>query len=209
MTPKIALVAALLVLASCRRDVLVARVAEGVSPLGELTDIRLGMRADELVRARPRARIASYFGYEEDLGPSHLSYEVPGSVNDGQAPPESSHLQSVTASLPLDDAPDPLQQWRAKVRAVATVTGTDPTCYQLHWPTATAWLAVWRRGGGELFVLGQPAVGIPGGQVTPPGMRVGVVRRGKSVDHAYSQATETDCGRMGDVDSTAPRSTQR
>lgn len=130
MTPRIALVAALVVLASCGRDVPVARVAAGVGPLGELMDIRVGMRADELVRARPRARIASYYGHEEDLGPSHFSYEVPGSR-------------------------------------------------------------------------------IPGGKVTPPRMRVGVVHRGKSVEHTYSPATETDCRRMGDVDSTAPRSTSQ
>jgi hypothetical protein len=182
-------------------------VATGVAPLSELSDIRLGMRVDELVRARPAVKVASYFGYTEDLGRSHVGYEVPGSVNDGQAPPDGAHLESVTVSDSVADVPDPLLQWEAKVRAVTRVTGTAPTCYQLHWPTTTAWMATWSRGGGELFVLGQPATQWPRGKITPPGLRVGVIRHGQSVAHSYSSATKVNCQNVGDVDSTARRST--
>jgi hypothetical protein len=189
-------VAFLVVLAGCKRDLPVTDVAAGIPPLSELTGVRLGMRADELRRLRPAARIASYYGYTEELPHSHIGYEVPGSVQDGEGPPDGAHLESVTATDSLAATPEPVLQWEAKVRAVTEVTGTAPTCYELHWPQATAWMAVWRRGGGELSVLGHPAIEQPRGAATPPGLRVGVVRRGQAVDHAYSRATKVDCRRI-------------
>jgi len=189
-------VALLLVLAGCKRDVPVTEVAAGLPPLSELTGVRLGMRADELVRVRPAARIASYYGYTEELPRSHLGYEVPGSVQDGQAPPDGAHLESVIASDSLARTPEPVLQWEAKVREVTGVAGSAPTCYELHWPQATAWMAVWRRGGGELFVLGQPAIADPRGGIMPPGLRIGVVRRGQAIAHAYSAAMKVDCRRI-------------
>lgn len=202
-------VALLLVLAGCKRDVPITDVAAGVPPLSEMADVRLGMRADELVRLRPAVRIASYSGYTEDLGRSHVAYEVPGSVQDGQPPPDGAHLESVIASDSVAETPDPLLQWEAKVRAVTRVIGSDPTCYRLHWPSATAWMAVWRRGGGELFVLGQPVIMWPRGRITPAGLRVGVVRPGQAVAHAYSPVTKVACQLIGDVDSSALRSTSQ
>lgn len=189
-------VAFLLVLAGCKRDLPVTGVAAGIPPLNELTGVRLGMRADELRRLRPAARIASYYGYTEELPHSHLGYEVPGSVQDGVGPPDGAHLESVTASDSLADSPEPFLQWKAKVREVTGVTGSAPTCYELHWPRATAWMAVWRRGGGELFVLGQPAIEQPRGELTPPGLRIAVVRRGRAVANASSRATKVDCRRI-------------
>lgn len=204
---RISRVALLVVFTGCRPDIPVADVAAGISPLSELTGVRIGMRADELIRVRPAAQVAGYYGFEEAVRPWRIAYEVPGSVDDHQAPPDGAHLRSVIASDSVAETPDPLLQWQAQVRAVSGVTRTNPTCYQLHWPTTTAWMAVWSRGGGELFVLGQPASKDPAGTMTPPGLRIGVVRSGQAVAHAYSPARRIDCRRVADVDSSSSRST--
>jgi hypothetical protein len=206
---RFSLVALLVVLAGCKRDIPVADVAAGVSPLGDLAGVRLGMRADEFVRARPAASVASYYGYQEAIGETGVSYEVPGSVQDHQAPPDGARLESVIAYDSVADTPAPLLQWLARVRAVTEVAGSEPTCHELHWPSAIAWMAVWRRGGGELFLLGQPAIKWPRGRSTPAGLRLGVVRPGQAVAHGYGPATKVDCQRIGDVDSSSPRSTSQ
>jgi len=185
----------LLTSVACQRDVPVATTA-GVTPLSSLAGIRLGMRARELTTLRPRALTASYYGFRESLVDREISYEVPGSVQDGQAPPPSARLRSVTVYEPVAVGATPFTHWLAEVRRVTAAVRAAPRCYDVHWPTATAWLAVWVRPSSDLFVLGQPEVRETSGDSTPAAIRLGIARHGKGTRYAYGPVTARPCGQL-------------
>ena len=76
----------------------VADQAARIPPLDQLSNVRLGMLAYSLRHARPNAVAAPYFGFRERVGSIELLYEVPGSNQDGEAPPGWERLQSVVAT---------------------------------------------------------------------------------------------------------------
>jgi hypothetical protein len=180
---------------ACQRDVPVATTA-GVTPLSDLAGVRLGMRASELTTLRPRARTESYYGYREALGDREVWYDVPGSLQDGQAPPPSARLRSVTVSESVAVGAAPYTHWLAEVRRVTAAVRATPSCYDVRWPTATAWLAVWVRPSSDVFVLGQPEVRQTRGDPVPAALRLGIARRGHGTRSAYGPVTARPCGQI-------------
>lgn len=183
--------------AACMRSESVADVAGHVPPLEALSNVRLGMRAYALRRARPRAVAAPYLGFRERAGSYEIWYEVPGSVQDGEAPPLWAPLQSVTVWERLDDAKNVFTLWQMAVRRAAVSLGAGPVCYALSSPARTAWLAVWPRRNDEVFVAGQmtredSTPGVVSGTLT-----TGVARAGHALSRAvFSANMVRPCGEL-------------
>ena len=133
----------------------IAEDAGRLPPLDQLSDVRLGMRAYALRRARPNAVAVPYFGFREQVGSIELMYEVPGSMQDGEAPPWWEPLQSVVATERFGTDANVFAVWQAAVRHAAINIGTRPTCYSLGTPGRQGWLALWSRGHADVFVIGQ------------------------------------------------------
>lgn len=86
---------------------------------------------------------------------SFAGHEVPGSVQDGEAPPLWSPLQSVVATEHIDDATNVFAVWQGAVERGSLRMRADPACYTLSSPDRAAWLAIWSRPQAEVFVAAQ------------------------------------------------------
>ena len=129
-----------------------------IPPLNELSNVHLGMRAYSLRRARPNAVASPYFGFRERVGSGEFMYEVPGSVEDGQAPPWWEPLQSVVVMERFDRNANVRALWQTSVKRIAASIGAPPKCYAFSTADREGWLATWPRGNDELFVAGQTTV---------------------------------------------------
>lgn len=169
----------------------VAAAARGAQPFDSLAGVRLGMRASELLERRPRLQVSGYHGYFEHIGAHAVSYRIPGSYSEHQAPPRSSRLEAVVASRQLPDSSDAASTWRAGIADLRARLGEPTACFRLAWPVGEAWLAVWRRSDADVYFLGQPR--FPGRSPAPAGLRLGVTRRGQSERDAGGTASPAIC----------------
>jgi hypothetical protein len=163
----------------------------GAPPFDSLGEVRLGMRADELLQRRSRVQVSGYHGYSEPIGAHAVSYRIPGSWSENEAPPRSARLEAVVATRQLPDSFDAAATWRAGIADLTLRLGEPTGCFRLAWPVGEAWLGVWRRGNVDVYFLGQPR--FPGRNPTPAGLRLGVTRRGQSERDAGGTASPALC----------------
>jgi hypothetical protein len=152
------------------------------------------MRAAELLERRPRVQVSGYHGYVESIGADTVSYRIPGSLSEHQAPPRSARLEAVVAHRHLAEPSDAAASWRAGVGNLSSRLGAPTACFRLAWPVGEAWLAVWRRGDADVYFLGQPT--FPGHRPTPAGLRLGVTRRGQAERDAVGTASPAICNEV-------------
>lgn len=171
----------------------VADKAARLPPLDGLSTVHLGMRAYALRRARPGAVAAPYYGFRETVGAVELMYQVPGSVQDGEAPPWWEPLESVVAMERFEHNPNIFALWQTAVRRAAMSIGARPTCYALRSPDREAWLVTWPRGSAELFVAAQTttsSASVPNSGT----IATGVARNGHGLDRAiFAPSTVRTC----------------
>jgi hypothetical protein len=169
----------------------VATAARGAPPFDSLSGVWLGMRADELLERRPRVQVSGYHGYRERIGTHDVSYRIPGSMSEEQAPPRRARLEAVVASRQLPESSDAAASWRAGIADLRTRLGEPTDCFRLAWPVGEAWLAVWRRGDADVYFLGQPRFGAR--SPTPASLRLGVTGRGQSERDVGGTAARAKC----------------
>jgi len=128
-------------------------MAAQVPPLSELNGVTLDMRASALMSQRPHAVAAPYQGFRETIGTYSVLYEVPGSVQDGQAPPGWERLASITASQQLPSTDSTFRHWRAELTRIRTARQSMPRCYGVALASRSDSGAVWSVSGAELFVF--------------------------------------------------------
>jgi len=138
---------------ACNRPASVPDLAAHLPPLSELRGVTLGMRAWTLTSQRPRAAAAPYAGFRETIGPYAVLYEVPGSVEDGQAPPGWERLESVTVSQSLPSTDSAVHRWRVETSRMSAALHASPQCYSATSASRSDWGAVWSRPGAEVFIL--------------------------------------------------------
>jgi hypothetical protein len=158
----------------------IAAEAGRLPTLGQLSNVHLGMRAYALRRARPKAEAAPYFGFREEIGSIDVMYEVPGSVQDGQAPPWWEALESVVAVEHFAGSADVRALWQKAAGLAAKSIEGLPKCYALESPDRDGWLAIWSRGSDEVFVAGQVTMTATHG-VTSGTIVTGVGRTGRGL----------------------------
>jgi len=181
--------------AACSESI--ADEAGRLPPLDQLSNAHLGMRAYALRRARPNAAAAPCFGFTERIGPIELQYEVPGSVQDGQAPPRWERLQSVVATERLASHANVFALWQTAVRRAAITIESSPTCYTLSSLRRTGWLALWQRHTADVFVIGQIIVDNSISDSTSRSLATGVAQTGRALNRtAFAPRTARPCSEL-------------
>ena len=138
---------------ACNRTPSVAEMAEGALPLAALSGVTLGMRASTLTSKRREAVAAPYSGFRESIGRYSVLYEVPGSVQDGQAPPPWERLASVIASEHLPSPDSTFRRWRGELTRIRSIRRSPARCFGVVTAIRADSGAVWSARGAEFFVF--------------------------------------------------------
>lgn len=128
-------------------------VTGGFPPFGELRDVRLGMRARDLVRARPEARPEGYVGYRETIDGSEVSYLIPGSYSEEQEVPARARVAGVTVARRFAVPSAAAEAWRSAVATARPGFGPSaPKCFRVVGGAVPGKVAVWKQGRTEFVV---------------------------------------------------------
>jgi hypothetical protein len=111
------------------------------------------MRASRLTSKRPNAVAAPYSGFRESVAGYSILYEVPGSVQDGQAPPPSERLASVIATEMVPSADSTFRRWHAEVVRIAPIRQSRPRCFGITRGARADSGAIWSVPGGDFVAF--------------------------------------------------------
>jgi hypothetical protein len=145
----------------------------GIEPFDALTNVRLGMPAEELMAIRTTVFTIPLFGYQDSVGKYLVGYNFPGLS--GDAPPsDDDRLARVRAERThLSDAAAD-SAFRARVSQISGVLGPPVQCLNAVAGTATQRLARWEVDPGSVYVEMSWAGGPPGtprARLQPPATR--------------------------------------
>jgi hypothetical protein len=164
----------------------VTEAAAGIPPFDQLEGVLLGMRPRQLA-TRPNVEAAPYYGFREKLASYEILYAVPGSMDEGQAPPDNSRLVRVIARQSFAEDRLPVEEWRHAVKRFTAAFGLAPTCYRDS-SDRTVWEAVWSRGPADVVVSAFNAANVPGERL-PASLSFGMARRGEGRNIRFKTAT--------------------
>lgn len=143
----IPLLAVSLVVASCADAKGVDKTTGGFPPFDQLGAVRLGMKARELVRARPGAHPEAYVGYREVVDGYRVGYLIPGSYSEGQEVPAGARLAGVSTTKRFELSSVALETWTSAVRtAHPELNVSAPQCFRVVGAIAPGKVAVWKQG---------------------------------------------------------------
>jgi hypothetical protein len=167
----------------------VDRLTGSFPPFSELRDVRLGMRARDLVRTRPEARPEGYVGYRETVTGHEVSYLVPGSYSEEQEVPAGARVAGVTVARRFPVPSAAAEAWRSAVTSVRPEFGpSTPRCFRVVGGAAPGRVAVWKQGRTE-FVVSTYAAYVErhaGGSESRPATVLAELRRESLGRHLWS-----------------------
>lgn len=116
------------VAAACAGDAQPLSELAPVPPFDGMSDISIGMRAGELLRASPNLELADYVGYREDAEGYRVWYEIPGSMSEGQAPSPGRRLDAVRVELIPPEDSSASDVWTTRLADVTSRLGPPGSC---------------------------------------------------------------------------------
>lgn len=160
-----------LVAAACTDAKGVDKTTGGFPPFDRLGTVRLGMRARDLVRARPGARPEAYVGYQEIVAGYQVWYQVPGSYSEGQEVPAGARLTAVGTMKRFERSSAALEAWTTAVHtARPQLNDSAPHCFRVVGASTPGKVAVWKQGrtGFQISTYGAYTQRHAGGQESFP-----------------------------------------
>ncbi len=139
-----------------------------VEPFSEIAGITLGMKASDLLKARPGTEHAAYAGYEETVAGYNVVYHFAGAnsfTQESQRPRSGAKLVEIWAARPLKSNELVTGVWNAQVAHVSGSVEPRPICFSIP-PVGSSdlpgFLAVWNRSRDEFSIAAFGAPSAPG-----------------------------------------------